>query len=117
MTFHRAGPALLNPRTLFLPLILWTLSVAPAISGPLTSGGVAAPDSLPAHGFWSRYNMSRVAAAGLLGGSLAYSAAIWWVNDFRPWHHDHSGWWDTDMGVDKEGHLYTCYYMFRAIND
>ncbi len=61
--------------------------------------------------------MSRVAAAGLLGGSLAYSAGIWWVNDFRPFHHDPSAWWETDMGVDKEGHLFTCYYMFRAVND
>lgn len=61
--------------------------------------------------------MSKAADVGLVGGSLAYAAGVWWVNDFRRFHLDRSGWWDADMGVDKEGHFFTCYFMFRAVND
>jgi len=78
---------------------------------------LAADSSYATHSFFSRYNMASVASVGLVGGSLAYAAGVWWVNDFSPFHHDPSGWWDTDMGVDKEGHLFTCYYMFRGIRD
>jgi hypothetical protein len=86
-----------------------------ALSFPVTDS--AAVDTAAQHGFWSKYSLSKYAAGTLVGGSLVYAAGIWWINDFRPYHHDPSGWWDTDMGVDKEGHVFTCYYMFHAVND
>ena len=79
--------------------------------------GASSPDSSLQYAFWSRYNLSKVGSVGLVGGSFAYAAGVWWVNDFRSFHLDPSRWWDADMGVDKEGHFFTCYFMFRAIND
>ena len=106
--------ASLRPWSLLLTAFVLCFSVAGSQTTFPADSTVS--DSASAHGFWSRYNLSRMGAAGIVGGSLLYSAGVWWVNDFHSFHLDPSKWWETDMGVDKEGHVYTCYYMFRAIN-
>ncbi|HTP14061.1 MAG TPA: hypothetical protein VMM37_10545, partial [Bacteroidota bacterium] len=42
------------------------------------------------HTFWSRYNVARMGAIGIAGGTMVYSAGVWWVNDYRPFH-----WWNA----------------------
>ena len=76
------------------------------------------PDTTqPEHPFWSRYNMAKVATIGLAGGTLAYSAGVWWVNDYRPFHFETGPWFDDKLGIDKIGHLYTSYFMFHALHE
>ncbi len=58
-----------------------------------------------------------IAAAGLAGGTLAYSAGIWWINDYRPFAFTQGDWFTDKLGVDKIGHMYTSYFMFHAIDD
>lgn len=78
--------------------------------------------SIPAdtsHDFWSRYNISKVATAGLVGGILVYGWGVWWKNDYRSFHLDTypQGFFDLHLGVDKVGHLYTGYYIFHATDE
>lgn len=96
-------------------LLLLLVAHVPCYSSPIPDSTVS--DTTSEHGLLSRYSLSRVAAGGLVGGSLVYAAGVWWVNDYRGFHYDPSPWWSSDMGVDKEGHLFTCYYMFHAVDD
>jgi hypothetical protein len=76
------------------------------------------PDSLQGkHEFWSRWNIARLGAVVLVGGTLAYSAGVWWVHDARPFHFWNEPWWGDANGVDKIGHMYTSYFMFRALHE
>ncbi|RPI18511.1 MAG: DUF2279 domain-containing protein, partial [Acidobacteria bacterium] len=64
----------------------------------------------------SRHTAATVASFGLVGGTLAYSAGVWWVNDYRPFHYYESPWIEG-LGVDKIGHLYTSWAMFRSLHE
>ena len=68
------------------------------------------------HPFWSRYTTATLGAVAIAGGTLAYSAGVWWVNDYRPFHYYQAPWVEG-LGVDKIGHLYTSYAMFRSLHD
>jgi hypothetical protein len=64
-----------------------------------------------------RRTASHVATIGVVGGTLAYSAGVWWVNDFRPFHYTVGPWFEDKLGIDKLGHMFTSYAMFRSIHD
>lgn len=67
--------------------------------------------------YWIRRTISHAATIGVVGGTLAYSAGVWWVNDFRPFHFTQATWFDDKLGIDKIGHMFTSYAMFRSIHD
>ena len=69
------------------------------------------------HSFWSRWNIARLGAFTLVAGTLVYGAGVWWVHDTRPFHFWNEGWMSDANGVDKIGHMYTSYFMFRAMHD
>jgi len=71
----------------------------------------------PDRGFWSRHNIARLGAFAMVGGTLVYGAGVWWVHDSRPFHFWNEGWWVDANGVDKIGHMYTSYFMFRALHE
>ena len=100
-----------HPRYLAYALILLFLfSLAPVVLAQ------EAPDTTN-HSFWSRYNISRLATIGIAGGTLVYSAGVWWVNDYRPFHYTQAPWFEDKLGIDKIGHMFTSYAMFRSINE
>jgi hypothetical protein len=61
--------------------------------------------------------VARLGAFTLVGGTLAYGAGVWWVHDTRSFHFWNEGWWTDANGVDKIGHMYTSYFMFRALHE
>lgn len=69
--------------------------------------------------FWSRKNLSKVSAAGFSLGILGYAYGVWWKNDYRSFHffNEPQGVFDAHLGIDKVGHFYTSYLMFRSIHD
>ena len=71
------------------------------------------------HSFWSKYNLSTYASGGIAVGTLAYSYAVWWKNDYRPFrfYKEGRGIFDAHLGIDKAGHFYTSYFMFHSIYD
>ncbi len=85
---------------------------------------LAVPDSVQtgdthadsSHAFWSKYNVARMGAIGVAGGTMAYSAGVWWVNDFKPFNFWNAPWFDG-LGVDKIGHMYTAYALYKSIHE
>jgi hypothetical protein len=83
---------------------------------PHTLRAQTIPDSTES-GFWSRRNLSRVGTIGIAGGTMIYSAGVWWVNDYRPFHYTQGPWFEDKLGIDKIGHMFTSYAMFDAVNN
>jgi hypothetical protein len=69
------------------------------------------------HSFFSRWNIARLGALTLVGGTLVYGAGVWWVHDTRPFRFWQEYWWGDANGVDKIGHMYTSYFMFHALHE
>lgn len=67
--------------------------------------------------FWSRYNLSKLGASAVPLGTLGYGYAVWWKNDYRSFHlfNEKEGVFDAHLGIDKIGHFYTSYFMFRTV--
>ncbi len=105
-------------RRLILTL-LTTIVLLRSTAFPQTSpaDSISTDSSYVDHSFWSRWNMARLGAVALVGGTLVYGAGVWWVHDTRPFHFWNEGWWSDANGVDKIGHMYTSYFMFRALHE
>jgi len=114
------GCSLTSERTcdrarVILPLACCLLSLL--FTHPAAPQALQTPDDvIMDHTFWSRYNMATVGAAGLAAGTIAYSAGVWWVNDYRPFSFTNAPWFEDKLGIDKIGHLYTSYFMFHALH-
>ncbi len=100
-------------RSLISALLL--LTAIQALARPSDTTATAPADSVD-RSFWSRYNMARVGAIGIAGGTMVYSAGVWWVNDYRPFHY-YKAPWIENLGVDKIGHLYTSYAMYKSLHE
>ncbi len=106
-------------QTLLLCCATLTLAL-PARAGTI----LRVPDSLmqdtpaPAdsHAFWSKYNVARMGAIGIAGGTMIYSAGVWWVNDYRPFHFLTAPWFGG-LGVDKIGHMFTAYALYTSLHE
>jgi hypothetical protein len=106
-------PLRVPARALRLPLtamclLLFSLRSPAQIS--LTGDSTVSPNG-------TRHTLSRVAAIGVTGGTLLYSAGVWWINDYRPFHYTQGPWFDDKLGIDKNGHLFTSYAVFRSVHD
>jgi hypothetical protein len=80
------------------------------------STAVESPAAGGDHAFWSRYNIASMGSIGIAGGTMVYSAGVWWVNDYRPFHLYNAPWFDA-LGVDKIGHLYTSYAIYTSLHE
>jgi hypothetical protein len=83
----------------------------------LSAPGLHAQPSEDTTGNQLRHTFSRIAAIGVAGGTLVYSAGVWWVNDYRPFHYTQGPWFEDKLGIDKIGHMFTSYAMFNSVND
>ena len=107
----------MSRRLIFSLLALVMIVRATALPQTATTDSVQTDTLRADHGFWSRYNIARLGAFALVGGTLVYSAGVWWVHDTRPFHFWNEEWWGDANGVDKIGHMYTSYFMFRALHE
>jgi hypothetical protein len=57
-----------------------------------------------------------MASIVIAGGTMAYSAGVWWVNDYSRFHFWNAPWFDG-LGVDKIGHMYTSYALYTSLHE
>lgn len=115
---HGPRPATHRSTATFFALLLLLPTIVPARSELSKPDSVCQDSSAveQGHSFWSRYNVARMGAIGIAGGTMVYSAGVWWVNDYRPFH-----WWNAPwfggLGVDKIGHMYTGYALYTSLHN
>ena len=106
-------------RVLFFVCTLFALAVPTFAEVPIATSDSLNSDTsvvVGRHTFWSNYNIARMGAIGIAGGTMVYSAGVWWVNDYRAFH-----WWNApwfgELGVDKIGHMYTAYALYKSLHE
>lgn len=107
----------MSKRLIFPLLVAIVLLRSTAVPQTAPADSIRTDSTLVDHSFWSRWNIARLGAVALVGGTLVYGAGVWWVHDTRPFSFWNSGWLSDANGVDKIGHMYTSYFMFRALHE
>ena len=97
-----------------------TIVLVALLSCEMCAQSPSLPDSTNgSHDFWSRYSLSTVTTATLVGGIFIYGWAVWWKNDYRSFRYwtNPGGFLNDGVGIDKVGHMYTGYYIFHSTYD
>ncbi|NWF49335.1 MAG: DUF2279 domain-containing protein [Ignavibacteriaceae bacterium] len=70
--------------------------------------------------FFNRKNISIIGVSGFFTFSLVQSYLMWWKDDHRTFHFlnppANQSWFDSpgQRGIDKAGHFYTSYFLYKA---
>jgi hypothetical protein len=98
-------------------LLVLLVSACPLVRATAQDSAAVTEGFTVTEGLPPRKVLATGLTAGILAGSLVESYYSWWKGAHDPFTFHAEGWFRTNRGIDKAGHLFTSYFYFRTFRN